>query len=186
LSCPALAVRSSLPPRGRSRLRTAGIYGWVGWLRGARNARASATRSRFRSDRVTEARPTRANVTRSARNAHCVTLARATAARPAPHRCAAFRCSCFPRQRRKTGQTRGSKARQCATRADSRGSAHPNSYPRRISRPTADISSAVFSSRSAAESAPITQWCAWSSSSPKATLSSAAWAALIWVSTSMQ
>jgi hypothetical protein len=56
---------------------------------------------------------------------------------------------------------------------------------RRIRRPTALISSAVRSSRSPSF-APITQWLAWPSSNPSATLSSAAWTAEIWVSTSMQ
>jgi hypothetical protein len=57
--------------------------------------------------------------------------------------------------------------------------------PRRMSRATAAMSSSVFSGRSSG-SASMTQWRAWSSSSPSATLSSAACIALIWVRTSMQ
>ena len=59
-------------------------------------------------------------------------------------------------------------------------------YPRRINRPTAAISSSVFSAFAPSSGAPITQWLACWSSSPSATLSSAAWTALIWVRTSMQ
>ena len=60
-----------------------------------------------------------------------------------------------------------------------------DSSPRRMRRPTAAISSPVISSCSS-PSARATQWRAWSSSSPSATLSSAAWIAPIWVSTSMR
>ena len=62
---------------------------------------------------------------------------------------------------------------------------HRVRQPRFSRRPTAAIISSVRSS-CCSGSAPITQVCACPSSSPSATLSSAAWAALIWVRMSMQ
>jgi hypothetical protein len=53
-------------------------------------------------------------------------------------------------------------------------------------RPTADISSSFSSSGFVSAAPPMMQWAAWSSRSPRATLSRAAWIAEIWVTMSMQ
>jgi hypothetical protein len=57
---------------------------------------------------------------------------------------------------------------------------------RRIRRPTAAISSSVSSSGDPSACPSMTQWRAWPSSRPRATLSRAAWTAEICVMTSMQ
>ena len=89
------------------------------------------------------------------------------------------------RSRSGSARSRSRPARSASARA--RGRSAPSRLPQR--RPTSRLIAVISSSRFSswlAGAAPRTQWRVWSSTRASATLSSAAWAALICCSTSMQ